>query len=211
MLAGIVAVAGVGESHSYGSNPVLGAVFGVGTAVLYAAFILLLRQATAAPDRRGATGVLAQPLYGATLGAASASLVFGLGLHDLRIGPLWPALGWLALLALSSQVIGWLLITVSMPRLPAGLVSGLLLLQPIGSVVLSAIVLGERPSAEQLFGVALTLLGVLVAAPPAGTCSHTSGANESGEYCRSSVACHDSESHPGSGAGHAGGAGAPGS
>ena len=176
MLAGIVAVAGVGGSHSYGSNPVLGAVFGVGTAFLYAAFILLLRQATAAPDGRGAAGTVAQPLYEATLGTAVASLVFGLFLHDLRIGPLWPALGWLALLALSSQVIGWLLITVSMPRLPAGLVSGLLLLQPIGAVALSAVILGERPSAEQLSGVALILLGVLVAArdgtrrqEPAGT------------------------------------------
>src|SRR6266568_809409 len=176
MLAGIVAVAGVGGSHSYGSNPVLGAVFGVGTAFLYAAFILLLRQATAAPDGRGAAGTVAQPLYEATLGTAVASLVFGLFLHDLRIGPLWPALGWLALLALSSQVIGWLLITVSMPRVPAGLVSGLLLLQPIGAVALSAVILGERPSAEQLSGVALILLGVLVAArdgtrrqEPAGT------------------------------------------
>ncbi len=90
-------------------------------------------------------------------------MVLGLILHDFRLGQAWPALGWLALLALTSQVIGWLLITVSMPRLPAGMIGALLLVQPAGSVALSYAVLGERPSALQLVGVVLVLAGVLVA------------------------------------------------
>ena len=59
-------------------------------------------------------------LFEATAGATVASALLGLALNDYRLGPAWPALGWLALLALTSQVIGWLLITVSMPGLRPG-------------------------------------------------------------------------------------------
>ena len=48
--------------------------------------------------------------------------------------PAWPSAGWLVLLALTSQVLGWLLITVSLPRLPAAMTSMILTIQPIGSV-----------------------------------------------------------------------------
>ena len=66
-------------------------------------------------------------LFEATAGAAAAAAVLGFVLHDCRPGPAWPALGWLVLLALTSQVIGWLLIKVSMPRLAAGMIGALLL------------------------------------------------------------------------------------
>lgn len=108
---------------------------------------------------------MAAPLFESTLGAAVAAVVSGLALHDFRLGHPWPALGWLVVLALTSQVLGWLLITVSMPRLPAWLVSVLLLVQPAGTMALGAAVLGERPSMEQLGGVALILAGVVIAVP----------------------------------------------
>jgi drug/metabolite transporter (DMT)-like permease len=111
---------------------------------------------------------VAGTLFEATAGAAVASAVFGFLLHDFRLGPAWPTLGWLALLALTSQVIGWLLITVSMPRLAAGMIGALLLVQPAGSVALSYAVLGERPSVLQLLGVVLVLTGVVVAVGGAG-------------------------------------------
>ena len=106
---------------------------------------------------------MAAPLFEATAGAVAGSVVLGLVLGDVRLGPPWPALGWLVLLALTSQVIGWLLITVSMPRLAAGTIGALLLIQPAGSVALSYVILGERPSLLQLAGVALMLTGVVVA------------------------------------------------
>ena len=106
---------------------------------------------------------MAGPLFEATAGAVAGSVVLGLVLGDMRLGPPWPALGWLVLLALTSQVIGWLLITVSMPRLAAGTIGALLLIQPAGSVALSYVILGERPSLLQLAGVALMLTGVVVA------------------------------------------------
>ena len=50
------------------------------------------------------------------------------------------------MLALTSQVLGWLLITSSLPRLPAALTSLLLTIQPVGSVALAALILGESPT-----------------------------------------------------------------
>jgi drug/metabolite transporter (DMT)-like permease len=70
---------------------------------------------------------------------------------------------WLITLALSAQVVGWLLITVSLPRLPAVVTSVLLTLQPVATVVLAAILIDENPSVLQLFGAATILCGLLVA------------------------------------------------
>ncbi len=67
------------------------------------------------------------------------------------------------MLALSSQVLGWLLITVSLPRLPAVATSLLLTLQPVATVVFAAILLGEDPSPLQLVGAAAILAGLVVA------------------------------------------------
>ena len=56
------------------------------------------------------------------------------------------------MLALSSQVLGWLLISVSLPRLPAALTSVLLTFQPVLSVMLAWAILDESPSVLQLAG-----------------------------------------------------------
>ena len=170
MLAGLVLVGGladVGGSRAYGTDPALGVVYGVGVAVLYAVYILMLRQATSSAGAgtavAGAGTAVAGPLFEATAGGVVGSVLLGLVLGDLRLGPPWPALGWIVLLALTSQVVGWLLITVSMPRLAAGTIGALLLIQPAGSVALSYVILSERPSLLQLGGVALILTGVVVA------------------------------------------------
>jgi drug/metabolite transporter (DMT)-like permease len=173
MLAGLVLVgglAGVGGARAYGTDPALGVAYGAAVAVIYAIYILTLRQATSSAGPRGASTGPASPrpavagvLFEATAGATAAAAVLGFVLHDYRLGPAWPTLGWLALLALTSQVIGWLLITVSMPQLAAGMIGALLLIQPAGSVALSYAFLGERPSGLQLLGVVLVLTGVVVA------------------------------------------------
>ena len=111
---------------------------------------------------------MAALLFEATAGAVVGSVLLGLSWATAPRSAL-AGLGWLVLLALSSQVIGWLLITVSMPRLAAGTIGALLLIQPAGSVALSYVILGERPSLLQLAGVALVLAGVVVAVGGAGT------------------------------------------
>ena len=75
--------------------------------------------------------------------------------------PAWPSLAWLVLLAVSSQVLGWMLISTSLPRLPAALTSMILTVQPVGSVVLGILLLGEDPTALQLCGAALILTGLV--------------------------------------------------
>ena len=169
MVFGLILVGGLLTGGGYGANPRLGVVFGVGVGVLYSAYILLLRRAAAADGASGGGvggggGPVVEALFEATAGAAAGALILGLLLRDFRLGPAWPAVGWLLMLALTSGVLGWLLITVSLPQLPAWLVSALLLVQPAGSVLLGAVFLRERPSLAQLGGVAAMLVGVLIAA-----------------------------------------------
>ena len=90
-------------------------------------------------------------------------LPIGLASGKLDLLPGIESQAWLVLLALTSQVLGWLLITVSLPRLPVVVTSLLLTLQPVVTVILAAVLLGEHPSALQLVGVAAVLGGLVVA------------------------------------------------
>jgi drug/metabolite transporter (DMT)-like permease len=102
----------------------------------------------------------------------------------LDLVPSWPAHGWLVVLALTSQVIGWLLISVSLPRVPAALTSVILLLQPVASVALAAVVLTERPSAAQLAGCVIVLAGVVAATASRPRRSGAAGAEPTAEAAR---------------------------
>jgi drug/metabolite transporter (DMT)-like permease len=157
VLVGVVLISGVVGSGAYGEDPALGVVFGIGTSIAYAGFLLLLRQGSR--DLRRAAG----PLFDATLVGAVLSAAMGPWVGGIDLSPSWPAHGWLVVLAITSQVVGWLLIAVSLPRVPAALTSVILLLQPVASVALSAAVLDERPSSVQLLGCLIVLVGVVAA------------------------------------------------
>ena len=165
VLIGVVLISGVLETGAYGDDPARGVLFGILTSLAYAGFILMMRQAgTAAPDPEGrATMRPAGPLFEATAVAALGCAAWGAVAGGLDLDPGWPAQGWLILLALTSQVLGWLLISASLPRLPAAVASVLLLVQPVGSVLLAMVILGEDPSAIQLGGVLVVLTGVVLA------------------------------------------------
>lgn len=154
---GIVLISGVLEHGAYGSDPRLGAVLGVLTGIAYSVFLLTLRQ--------GGRGLIGPggPLFDATLAAAIGCMAIGLVVGDLDFTPSLAAQGWLVLLALSSQVLGWLLISVALPRLPAVVTSVSLTFQPVCSVLFAALILGESPSALQLVGAAGILSGLVVA------------------------------------------------
>jgi drug/metabolite transporter (DMT)-like permease len=156
MLGGIVLISGALESGAYGDHPAAGVVFGVVTGLSYAGFILVLRQG--GQDLRRPAG----PLFDATWVAAVGALLIGAAWGDVDLVPSWPAHGWLLLLALTSQVVGWLLISSSLPRLPAALTSILLTVQPVGSVILGVIIFSESPSLLQLAGVAAILAGLVL-------------------------------------------------
>jgi drug/metabolite transporter (DMT)-like permease len=154
-LIGVVLISGALEDGAYGDHPVRGVVFGALTGLAYAGFILILRHGN--EDLRRPAG----PLFDATWVAAIASLVAALALGVDDLVPAWPSAGWLITLALSSQVLGWLLISSSLPRLPAALTSMILTIQPVGSVVLGIVLLGEDPSVLQLLGAACILAGLV--------------------------------------------------
>jgi drug/metabolite transporter (DMT)-like permease len=156
-MGGIVLISGVLEEGAYGDDPLLGVLYGVLTGVAYTGFLLTLRHGSS--DLRRVAG----PLYDATLASALLTIPAGLALGDLDFVPPPSAHAWLIVLALSSQVLGWLLITVSLPRLPAVVTSVLLTLQPVCSVLFAAVLLSEDPSALQLLGVAAILSGLLLA------------------------------------------------
>jgi drug/metabolite transporter (DMT)-like permease len=155
--AGVVLISGVLETGAYGDDPLLGAVLGLLAGAAYTGFLLSLRHGSR--DLRRVAG----PLYDATLATAVVLLPVGLLQGDLDLAP--PASGhaWLLLLALTNQAGAWLLITLSLPRLPAVLTSILLTLQPVGSVFFAALLLDERPSLLQLAGTAAILAGLVVA------------------------------------------------
>jgi drug/metabolite transporter (DMT)-like permease len=157
VLTGVVLIAGVLEQGAYGDDPALGVLYGALTSIAYAGFILLLRQANAGPSRP------AGPLFDATAVAALGCFAYGIASGTLDLTPPAEATAWLVVLALTSQVLGWMLISVSLPRLAAALASVLLLVQPVGAVLLAALLVDEDPSPLQLSGVAVVLLGVLVA------------------------------------------------
>jgi drug/metabolite transporter (DMT)-like permease len=159
-LLGVLLISGALEHGAYGRDPGRGAAFGLGAGVAYVGFLLLLRRGGA--DLRRPAG----PLFDATFTAAVLSVAAGSVIGDARLVPVWPGAGWLVVLALTSQVIGWLLITVSLPRLPAALTSLLLTVQPLGSVALGALIFSEAPSGLQLGGVALVLAGLLTVSLP---------------------------------------------
>jgi drug/metabolite transporter (DMT)-like permease len=157
VLGGVVLISGVVGTGAYGSNPGLGVILGLVVGLVYAAFLLVLRHGNA--DLRRPAG----PLFDATLIGALASLAIGLPLGEVNLVPSWPAHGWLLTLALTSQVVGWLIISVSLPRLPAALTSVVLTLQPVASVMLAMVLLGEAPSGIQLVGAGTILVGLLLA------------------------------------------------
>ncbi len=154
---GVVLISGALEQGAYGSNPSLGALYGVLTGIAYSGFLLALRAGNS--DLRRPAG----PLFDATLAAAVGCAAIGAVVGDLDLTPSLAATGWLVLLALSSQVLGWLLISISLPRLPAVVTSILLTLQPVCSVIFAALIVDESPSALQLTGAGCILAGLLTA------------------------------------------------
>lgn len=157
MLGGVVLISGVVGQGTYGEDPALGVVLGLGTSVAYAVFILVLRQGSSDLSR------IAGPLFHATLASVVFSAIYGASTDGVEWSFEWPGHGWLIVLALTAQVAGWLLISSSLPRLPAAVTSVVLLLQPVGAMALAALIVDERPSLAQLTGAVAILAGVVIA------------------------------------------------
>jgi drug/metabolite transporter (DMT)-like permease len=160
VLVGVVLISGLVGGGAYGANPALGALYGVLTALCYAGYLLVIRR-SGRDVRRPVT-----PVAVSTFATATCALIIGAPLGELRLEPTLPAHGWLALYGVTSQFLGYVLISMSLPRLPAVLTSIILLTQPVMSVILAMVLLRESPSTLQLVGVALVVGGIAAATVP---------------------------------------------
>jgi drug/metabolite transporter (DMT)-like permease len=143
-----------------------GVFFGLLTAVLYAAFLLILRAAqlrAAAPSP--VTTLMVLSLVGATALAVAVPLSGeSFGIPDAGTGLALAGYG------LVSQVLGWLLITNGLPGVPASRAGLLLLLQPFLAVVWDAAFFGRATTPRDVLGV-LAALAAIYLGSVSGTAS----------------------------------------
>jgi len=170
LFLGVALISGLGRPDSYGEDPVAGSILGVVTAFTYSTFLLLIRA-----GNRGASHPVAA-LFEATVGAAAGTLLIGALDGGLSFRPAWPSHGWLLALGLVCHVLGWILISTALTRLPALETSVMLMLQPMLTMLWASPIFGEWLSPTQwtgallvLGGVAyLSLRGAVQARPPEG-------------------------------------------
>lgn len=156
VMAGLALITGMGRNDAFGERPVLGVLLGVAAACFYSGFLIGYRRSnrSLAPS--------SGPLFDATVGATAGTLLVSPLVGSVDFAPGWEAFGWLALLAITTQVAGWLAIGYALPRLPAAHTSFAILLQPSLTLVWGAIIFGERASWVQATGVGLVLAGILM-------------------------------------------------
>jgi drug/metabolite transporter (DMT)-like permease len=162
VLAGVVLISGVVGGGASGADPPLGVTLGIITALSYAGYLLIIRRGS--NDLRRPAG----PVAISTASTMVVSILAGSLLGELDPVPSLPSHFWLVLVGITSQSIGYLVISISLPRLPAALTSIILLTQPVVTVVFAGILLAEEPSIVQLLGVALVMGGIAVATVPVG-------------------------------------------
>jgi drug/metabolite transporter (DMT)-like permease len=156
VLGGVALTSGLARHDAYGARPVAGAVVGVLAGATYAAFLMVYRAANRTPGPRSG------PLLDSTAGMVAGALACAVFDPQFTLTPGLTANLWLVLLAVGSQVIGWLLIGTALPKLPVVETSVLLLGQPVFTVIWGVLLFDERLSVLQWTGAAVVLAGVAV-------------------------------------------------
>jgi drug/metabolite transporter (DMT)-like permease len=158
IFGGVVLLSGLGGSDAYGDDPWAGVIFGVSGGLFYGLFILTLRA-----SNRGVLAPTAAPILDSTVGVLAGSVLIGmLTPADMPVSLEADTHWWLLLMAVSSQLIGWPLINVALPRLAALETSVLVLAQPMLTVIWALLIYDEDLSTIQWLGVVLVLGGLLV-------------------------------------------------
>jgi drug/metabolite transporter (DMT)-like permease len=143
-----------------GSDPALGVLWALGAAAFYGLYLVITRRISTSSSAVGPFTMLRD----SAIGMIGTSLVLALLTGSLLPPDLGPGLGWLLLLALMSQVLGYPLINASIPHLPSVVGSVLLFVQPLMTLVAGVVIFGEIPTPGQLVGALVLFGGVLVAA-----------------------------------------------
>ena len=186
MILGVVMTGGIfdpvdpasvtGPTTIYGMNiATLGTIAGIISGVCYGIYLYTSRKASS-----GSINVIVQPMAYATLAQLVAPILWilfsGIGEFNLTQGvlvdgalPMNPetTMGdpitamnwfWVIVLATLGQAVAWTFVQYGAVRLNSTIVAGLLLLSPISTVAIIAVVLfGEIPSVIQVLGVVIVL------------------------------------------------------
>lgn len=143
----------IGPNASLGSDKLLGDGLGLGTAIFYAGYMLMIKDARYQYST-------ARLMAWSTTVTAALLLPFAL----IMSGPFWPAAsaGWITLigLALVAQIGGQTMIAYAFAHLPATLSSVSLLIQPLTATIAAWIIFHETISPLQMAGGALLLCGI---------------------------------------------------
>ena len=154
MFIGITLASGAfGAGQAESDNVLGGTLLCLASGVAYAGYIIIVGR-TGSRERAGSQ------VFISTLTAGVAGTAVGLIWGSVDLTPGWEALGWLAMLGLTGQVLGWVLIGAALPKLSASVGSSLLLLQPVLAIFFAMVLIGERPGLAQLFGCGIVILGV---------------------------------------------------
>ncbi len=137
----------------------IGVAFGLATAVCYASYILTLRAARGAGGT-SATGLITSiSLATAVLLAAAVPLA-----GESFVIPSVRDFGLLALYGLVGQVLGWVLISRAVDRVPVSRVALVLLLQPVFAYLWDIAFFSRRFSTTEIAGAVLALLAIYLGA-----------------------------------------------
>ena len=149
-------IIGLGDMQQ-GTHQVVGDLLALAGAVSVAIYMLIGRRLR---DRLSLLGYVF-PVYGIAA-LALMLLAFHIKVNLLDFEPsMWI---WLFLLALIPQVIGHSSFNWALGHLPATYVALSVLAEPVGSITLAWMTLGEVPTANALIGGVLILFGIFIAA-----------------------------------------------
>jgi drug/metabolite transporter (DMT)-like permease len=151
-LAGLALIVGL-DWDDLPENYRLGVVFGLLTAVMYAGYMLTLRAARAESKHRSPTREVAVVSLGTAflLGIIAAAEGSSFAIPTLQDA------GWLFCYGILSHCLGWLLITSSLPRVPATDVGLALLLQPTLSFIWEILLFARAVTMTEIIGAAIVL------------------------------------------------------
>jgi len=158
-VAGLFMIVGV-RWDQLNSGYRTGIYYGLATAVFYTGFLMVLRKLQSHESKPSAVLSLMVVSAATTLYLAAEIVRAGesFAIPTLRSGMCLAALG------LMSQTVGWLLITHSLPRIPAAISGLVLLLQPSLAFLWDVIFFGRETSATAWIGVGLALAAIYLGA-----------------------------------------------
>ena len=157
-MAGVVLLVGIGSDVSFEGRYLQGIIFGLLTGVIYASFLITVRQV----GRISGNGTNLTRIAWISLFAGLFLSVSAVAEGDLGPPPDLRTWSLLFLLALVAQSVGWLMIARSLPKVSGAIGGLLLLLQPVLATAWGALLFREHLEPVQMIGAAVTLVAIYV-------------------------------------------------